>query len=260
VSLLAGTFPSTNPVSIFLGAQPLGPEKSVNWSAGLTFGMIPGVTLTVDGYRIYITDQIYSTSNIPVTPAIRAALLASNIAGANSISNVRFFQNAFNSRTQGFDIVATYRKNWRNGQNTSLVGSFNLNQYDIKKLKIAGLFNATSIYNFRNSNPQWRAVFTASHEIGAFRGLIRANVYGPTTIQADVAPLFPRQHRSTVAQWDTELTYDITEHYSFTVGARNVFDKYPDPNILNASNGSIYSDSVVDFQGGFYFARFDVRY
>ena len=61
-------------------------------------------------------------------------------------------------------------------------------------------------------------------------------------------------------QVDAEVKYRISEHYSFTLGARNVFDKYPDPNVLNPGNGSIYSDSVVDFMGGFYFARFDVKY
>jgi iron complex outermembrane receptor protein len=260
VSLLAGVFPSTHPVSQFLGAQPLGPEKSVNWSLGTTVGLIPGVTLTVDGYKIYIHDQIYSTSNIAVTPAIRAALIAANVSGGNSISNVRFFQNAFNSRTMGLDVVATYRKNWSNGQNSSFVASFNLNKYKITKVKIAGLFNATSLFNFENSNPRWRSVFTATHEIGKFRGLVRANLFGPYTIQADIAPNFPRQRRGVIAQFDTELTYKLTDNYSFTVGARNVTDKYPAPNILNPGNGSIYSDGVVDWQGGFYFARVDVRY
>jgi iron complex outermembrane receptor protein len=218
------------------------------------------MTLAIDGYSIAISDQLYSTSNIPVTPAIRTQLVAAGVVAGNTISNVRFFQNAFNSLTQGFDVIGTYRRNWGNGQSSSLVASFNLNTYRIQKLKIANLFNATSIFNFEHGNPRWRGVFTATHDIGKFQGLIRANVYGPYTLQADQAPLFPRQRRGTMAQWDAEVKYRFDSHYTFTIGARNVFDKYPDPNRLNASNGAIYSDGVIDWQGGFYFARVDASF
>jgi iron complex outermembrane receptor protein len=259
VSQLGGVFPSTSPVAQFLGAKELGPERTVNFSAGITMAPSPKFNMTIDAYQIRITDQIYSTSNITVTPAIRTQLVAAGIVAGNSISTVRFFQNAFNSTTTGFDVVGTYRQNWGNGQITSIVGAFNYNNYTIEKLKIAGLFNDTSIFNFENGI-QWRSVITATHDMGMFQGMIRANVFGGYTVQADVAPLFPRQRRGIVTQWDAELKYRINPHYTFTIGARNIFDKYPDPNVLNPGNGSIYSDSVVDFMGGFYFARFDVKY
>jgi iron complex outermembrane receptor protein len=258
VSQLGGIFPSTSAPARFLGAKDLGPERTVNYSAGITMAPSPAFNLTVDAYQIRITDQIYSTSNITVTPAIRAQLVAAGIVAGNAITTVRFFQNAFNSTTTGFDVVGTYRHNWENGHTTSIVGAFNLNNYTIEKVKIAGLFNDVSIFNFENGI-RWRSVITATHDMGDLQFMVRANLYGPNINQSNTAP-FPTQKRGVVSQWDAEIKYDINEHYTFTLGARNVFDKYPDPNILNPGNGSIYSDSVVDFQGGFYFARFDVKY
>lgn len=259
VSLLAGIFPTEHPVSKFLGAVPLRPENSVNYSMGLTLSPFSNFTLTIDGYVINITDQIWSTSNIPVTPAIRAQLVAAGVVAGNSISNVRFFQNAFNSKTSGFDVVSTYGYNWENGQRTSLVASFNLNKYKIKEVKIANLFNAQSIFNFENNEPKWRAIFTATQEFGQFQVMARANVFGPYTRQNTTTP-FASQRHGTLAQFDVEGKYNFSENYTFTVGAKNVGDKYPAPNLISAGNGSIYADGVVDFQGGFFFARVDVRY
>ncbi len=259
VSLLAGIFPTEHPVSKFLGANPLKPENSVNYSLGFTANPAPGFTVTIDGYIIDITDQIWSTSNIPGTPAIQAQLVAAGVVAGNSISNVRFFQNAFNSRTSGFDVVATYGFNWDNGQRTSLVGSFNMNKYKIKDVKIAGLFNAQSIFNFENNEPKWRSIFTATQEIGDIQLMARANVFGPYTRQNTTTP-FATQRHGTLAQFDLEAKYNYGEHYTFTVGAKNIGDKYPAPNLISAGNGSIYADGVVDFQGGFYFARIDVKY
>ncbi len=259
VSLLAGIFPTEHPVSRFLGATPLKPENSVNYSAGFTLSPFSGFSLTIDGYLIDITDQIWSTSNIPVTPAIQAQLVAAGVVAGNSISNVRFFQNAFNSKTSGFDVVATYGFNWDNGQRTSLVGSFNMNKYKIKEVKIANLFNAQSIFNFENNEPKWRAILSATQEIGDFQVMARANIFGSYTRQNTTTP-FASQKHGTIAMFDTEVKYNLGEHYTFTVGAKNVLDKYPARNLISAGNGNIYADGVVDFQGGYYFARIDVRY
>ena len=259
VSLLAGIFPTEHPVSKFLGANPLRPEKSVNYSLGLTMSPFSTVTVTIDGYKIHITDQIWSTSNIPVTPAIQAQLVASGAVAGNSIANVRFFQNAFNSTTSGFDVVSTYRHLWENGHRTTFLASFNMNKYKIRKVKIAGLFNQQSIFNFENNDPKWRGIVSATHDMGSFQAMVRANIYGPFTRQNTTAP-FATQRQGTVAQFDAELKYRFNDNYSFTLGAKNVLDKYPDPNLISAGNGSIYADSVIDFQGGFYFARIDVKY
>lgn len=259
VSLLAGIFPTEHPVSRFLGAKPLKPENSVNYSAGITFNPAPAFTVTIDGYIIDITDQIWSTSNIPVTPAIQAQLVAAGVVAGNSISNVRFFQNAFNSRTQGIDLVATYGFNWDNGQRTSLVASFNVNKYKIKQVKIANLFNAQSIFNFERNDPKWRSILTATQEIGPVQVTARANIYGPYARINTTAP-FARQDHHTVAQMDLEAKYRFDEHWNFSIGAKNITNKYPDKNIISPGNGSVYADGVVDFQGGFYFARIDVRY
>ena len=249
-----GLYPATNPVAVFLGAKALKPEESVNYSIGITAKPFPGFDLTVDAYQIEVKDQVYSTAAITVTPAIRAQMIAANIPGADSIASINFFQNAFDATVSGVDVVASYRRNWDNGTNSALVGSFNYNKYEIGEVKIANLFNAQSIFNFENNQPDWRATVTGTHEIGKWMLLARANIYGPYERQATGTP-FAIQEYDPEFMYDAEVTYSISDQYKVAVGGRNVFNQYPDPNRINSTNGRIYADGAVDWQGGFYYAR-----
>jgi len=261
VFTLAGLFPATNPVSQFLGAKELKPEKSVNFAAGITATPLPGWNITLDGYLIKLRDQFYSTSNITVTPAIRDQMIAAGVVGADSIASVNFFQNAFNSTTKGIDLVSTYTQRWANGNRTSLVGSLNVNRYKIDKKKIENLFDAVDEFNFVHRQPRWRSVLTATHEFGNFTAMIRGNLFGPNKAARRItgSTEFPTQSFHTEALIDAEIGYTFDERYKITVGARNIFDNYPQRDTIGAmTGGAVYrTDSVVDWNGGYYFVRLD---
>jgi iron complex outermembrane receptor protein len=264
VFTLAGLVPASNPVATYLGAKPLRPEKSVNFSAGVTASPLPGVNLSVDGYLIKIRDQIYSTSAITVTPAIQAQLVAAGIVGGASIASVNFFQNAFDSTTKGLDVVSTYHHRWHGSSATSdFMLSANFNGYHIDKLKIANLFNQVSINNFQKLMPAYRMVASATHTLGKFSLMTRANLYGPYTAQLDSAATGnPIQHFTPLVMFDMEVTYHMNKTFTFSAGARNLFDKYPAPDKIGAvTGGAIYrTDSVVDWQGGFYYGRVTAKF
>jgi iron complex outermembrane receptor protein len=259
---ISGLFPASHPVSQFLGAQPLKPEKSFNLAAGVTATLPGGVNLSVDAYRIEVRDQYYATALVTVTPAIRAAMLAANVIGGDTITRVNFFQNAFDSTVSGLDVVATDRIEWENGQSTTLTASFNYNKYEIDKIKIGNLFDAEGIYDFENGLPQWKGVLSAFHTIGPFTASVRSTLWGPYKNMFSAAD--PRiQKFNPLAQFDAEVSYALNDSYTVTVGARNLFDKYPPRDRIGetTSTGAVYrQDSVVDWQGGFYFARFEARF
>ena len=58
---------------------------------------------------------------------------------------------------------------------------------------------------------------------------------------------------------DVEASYQISDAVRLSLGARNVFDEYPDaadPAIGDSCCGRIYrSDSSVDWQGGYYYLK-----
>jgi iron complex outermembrane receptor protein len=265
--IASGLFPATNPVAQFMGARELKPEKSFNLAAGFSASLFDGLSLTVDLYSIEIEDQFYATSAITVTPTIRNALIAASIPGADTIGQVQFFQNAFDSKTFGVDVVATYKKAWENGQMTSFTASGNWNSFVVDKVNAptpnsSGVtytfFDGESVYDFKHAAPRWRSTLSATHEVGKFKILGRANIYGPYKNMFSVSRPTVIQEFDTELLFDTEISYQATDTYSMAIGARNLFSNYPDPDLTgeSATNGRLYrSDSIVDWQGGFWYAK-----
>lgn len=256
-----GLFPAGGIVAQALGAEPLKPETSTNYALGFTADAGP-LTVTVDAYNIEIEDRVYATStqDVSTNPTAGAAydnylaLQAAGVSGAESIGGVFFFQNAFDTQTRGIDIVATYSFDWGD-QTTNLVGSINYNKSELKSLNIAGLLNEEDIYDFEHADPSIRAVLTATQDIGPFSLMGRANYYGSySNAEGSIATV---QNFDPEVLFDLEIGYNISATTLIAVGARNVFDEYPAlDEIREECCGALYrSDSVVDWQGGYYYLR-----
>ncbi|MBI1198487.1 MAG: TonB-dependent receptor plug domain-containing protein [Phenylobacterium sp.] len=265
-----GLFPATNPVAKFLGAQPLKPEESTNFSFGMTAEPLPGMTLSIDAYYIEIKDMFYAITPITVTPAVQAALIAANVPGANTIGQVNFFQNAFDAQVQGVDVVGTYVADWGNGQTTNFSLAFNWNLQVVDKVKVVvdttgttrRFFDGEYVYDFKHSDPRWRGTLTAVHKMGDLSGLARVGVYGPYKNMFSAT-------NPVIQKWDPEVfvdlegNWDVSDNTRLTLGVRNVFDNHPDPDKIgeSATNGRIYrSDASVDWQGGYYYARINYTF
>ncbi len=117
-----------------------------------------------------------------------------------------------------------------------------------------------------------RGIFAASHEIGKFTFLGRANYYGeytasncvPNNCSTGLPTVFETQTLGEEVLFDLEASYVVTGRLTFSIGARNVFDEYPDPGeyrMRETSNGRKYrSGSVVDWMGGFYYGKIKYRF
>ena len=255
VPLNTGLYPATHPVSAYLGAEALKPEESINYSVGFTLTPMSGLTLTIDAYSIKIEDQIYATSLITVTPEIEAAMEAAGISGAGTIDRVNFFQNALDTTVEGVDVVGAYRHEWSDGQVSSITAGLNYNTYTIDRVNISGVtFNEVSMFNFENNRPEWRGNVGVTHDVGEWSWMLRANVFGPYARQSTAAGN-PIQSYDVEVQMDAEVSYRVSDSLQIAVGGRNVTDNYPDKNRIDATNGRLYVDGPVDWQGGYYFAR-----
>ncbi|MEM9938719.1 MAG: TonB-dependent receptor [Pseudomonadota bacterium] len=276
VPVATGLFPAGGPVAQALGATPLEPEKSTNYTLGATanFG---DFTLTVDFYQIDLEDRVnaISTQDVSSTPpAITdpndpdfdqgdvdafnnfVALQSAGVQGAESIGGVFYFTNAFDTTTQGVDIVATYGMEWAGGASTNFTGSINYNTTEFDS-EVNALFNAESQFDFENALPDWRGVFTVVHETGPFTFTGRANYYGEYENSNGGSTITQIQEFDPVVQFDIEGAYEVSDVLTLALGVRNVTDEYPDEGTIGETCcGRIYrSDSIVDWQGGFYYAK-----
>jgi iron complex outermembrane recepter protein len=275
-----GLFPASNPVSQFLGAKPLGPEESTSYTIGFTSSLFD-IDLTVDLYRIEIDDQFWTTPTITIAAgsALQQALINAGVPGANSIGGVRFFQNAFDSTTEGVDIVATYRYDWGAIGLTSVTLAANYNAFKVGTIKAGSptnlLFQETDVFDLENNLPKWKGNITFNHALDSWGFLLRANLVGdythsacqpapartvftcPVTAQSPTGLL--KQKFAGEVLWDAEVSYDFDFDLSVSLGVRNLFDSYPEegnPLLGETTNGRIYrSDSPVDWQGRFFYLR-----
>ena len=114
-----GTFPATSAVAAALGAQPLEPEESINYSVGGVYHAGP-FELTIDAYRIEIDNRIVLSENIQGSPTGTPTQIAIynliNPPGSAGLGAARFFINGVDTETTGLDIV---RYRW--GRTASLL-------------------------------------------------------------------------------------------------------------------------------------------
>ena len=251
-----GLFPAISAVGQALGAEPLSPEKALNYTLGMT-GSFDALNVTLDFYRIELEDRFYAVSTLDVStdPTSGDAyenflkLDAAGVSGANSIGGVNYFQNAFDTVTQGADLVVTYTLD-----DTVFTSSINFNQTKIDSDASAYL-NAEDQFDVENAIPDWRAVFSAKHDFDKLSLLVRANVYGAYENAIDSAATNIQKYDPTVF-FDLEANYQLSEGLSLAAGVRNIFDEYPDKDAGDDCCGNVYwSSNIVDWQGGYYYAR-----
>ena len=126
-------------------------------------------------------------------------------------------------------------------------------------------FNQESIYDFEEGTPETRGVFSVKHAMDDFSVTARLSYYGEYSQSNDLSStpeLDYIQDFDSEFMFDLEGSYYITESITLSAGVRNLFDNYPEPGTIGeTTNGRIYrSDSIVDWQGGYYYAKFNYTF
>ena len=270
-----GLFPANSVVAQALGAEILKPETSTNFTFGLT-AEFDSLTLTVDYYHILLEDRVNAISTMDVSTDPTSgeaydnylALDAAGVVGANTIGGVFFFQNAFDTVTEGVDVVATYSMESELGD-TMITASFNYgtNEFDGDP---GDLFNLEDRFDFENGTPSTRGVVSVKHSMDDFSVTARLSYYGSyensngieTNEAGEPIGVAQIQEFDPEYMFDLEGTYFINETLSVSLGARNLFDNYPDPGTIGETCcGRIYrSDSIVDWQGGYYYMKLNASF
>ncbi|KQN14928.1 TonB-dependent receptor plug domain-containing protein [Sphingomonas sp. Leaf28] len=267
VSTIAKFLPVNSAAAIALGAQPLKPEKSLNYTAGITYEA-GALHLTLDAYQIRVDDRIVKTEFLGTASnggtAIRDILTANGVTGVDS---AQFFTNAIDTRTRGIDAVAEYTLR------TSGLGAFRLSAaYSYNKTKILSIADNPAALSSLNvvlfgrqaqrdlvaALPRTKLVLTNDWSLGRVHALARATRYGRYTESSNVAS----GDRTFGGKWvaDLDIGYDLTNRVTLAVGANNLFDTYPDRNGLIAADGSGAYGGFAPFglSGGSYYARVGV--
>ncbi len=258
------TFQVNNPAAIALGATPLKPEQSTNFSGGFTLTPFENFTASVDYYSIGISNRIVLSSNFATT-SVAAFLVTQGYPG---IEGGRYFTNGIDTRTNGVDVTGNYAFKLTNGDKFTLSGGYNYNDTRVtfakatpaNVLALTGgtvIFDRQSTLRYERGTPLDKIVLSGSYDFGHHLSfVVREDWYGKVLSAGTAAAT----DQELGAKWltDTELAWHINNHFSVAVGADNVFNVYPDKfNAANNTSGlAQYSSfSPFGFDGGFYYGR-----
>ncbi len=262
-----GIFPVASAVAGALGAEPLEPETSVNVSAGLAVSPSDRLTLTGDFYHVRIDDRIILTGILGGS-GIEQILQDNGITG---IETAQYFTNALDTKTTGVDLTAIWRVPVSGGNRLELGGVFNWTENRILRERVppelAGVvttlfdpFAAGGRISLEKERPSWRATFTGEFSRGRFRSLARNSWYGKHTTSQLCGVQGCEQEIDGSAIVDLELGYLLPGNLSLAVGARNLFDTYPERLIPDNSFGIFLYPlaSPFGYNGRFLYTRVEV--
>ncbi len=167
--------PPTHPVAAFKGGEQLEPEESTSFSMGAAMS-VGVVDLTVDYFKIDVDGRIALT-DVAITDEDRDALMALGSAEAQTISQIQFFVNDFDTETQGVDIVATMPLMWDNS-NTDVTLAYNWTDTEVSNRGIT--VSAERARELEDFLPEHRGTLTVNHHVGPWSLLWRTNYYGET--------------------------------------------------------------------------------
>lgn len=215
------TIASTNPIAEFFGGGQLDPEKARNISVGFT-SRIGGLSLTADYFNIKVEDRVALVLQ-PITAAEQAQLVAAGNPEAATITQVNFFTNDFDTRTQGIDVVATYPVMSDFGK-TDLTLAYNYNDTDVTDRGLT--ITEAREREVEESLPSSRIVASVSHQADAWDALVRFNYYSSVFDSLFQDPGLPITTKG-LGIFDAEVGYTYDETFRIGVGAKNLFDTYP---------------------------------
>ena len=250
--------PPTNPVAIQLGAKELTPEQSKSYTFGAVYNE-GDFFLTVDYYNIQVTDRISQSDRYSLTDEDKQILKDQGVPNVDSIQQVSFFTNDFDTTTQGVDVIANYTTELLNGDALfSLAYNYNETKVD-KYSAVTGDFKVSRL---ENDLPNHRATFTWAQNFDMVDFFTRVNYYGEyQAVHVDYdATATTGSSKITV---DVEASYHIDDRFTVSIGAQNLFDVYPDrldfeknTGIPNNNWGGKYAEtSPFGFNGGYYYVK-----
>ena len=280
-----------SPQAQALGARPLVPEKSDNYSVGIVSKPTDSLSVSVDAYQINLRNLITSASSIRNTDAAgkptaagTAADALVTAAGFAAGDGVSYFINACNTRTQGLEL--TLEQTIRTGSlgdfrwtlaasatRTVITGVVAPNPAILQNAGIS-LFNPTNQSSITYPGPRQKGVFGVTWEKNKWVFGVHENYYsiikrigtvttaptsgpyaGQTQIPQPIKPLWVT---------DVQLSYNFSKAWSLSLSANNLFDVYPTQTpapLLGANQtGSYPNFGPVGALGGFYSATVSYKF
>ena len=266
-----------------LGATPLRPETSSNYSLGLVAAPARNVDITIDAYRIYVRHRILETGILSEQLDQGIGTLLQQ-AGINPTTNVQYFTNAADTRTQGIDAIFNARTALGEWGQVRWIAEANWNQTSITRIAP----NPPQLASLTQTRPDFQ-LFDVAQQGYLTTGTPRSKLIlggtwleGPWTLNlhlfryghvVDSSKADDGIYQDVPPAWITnlDLAWRQEQRLTIGIGADNLFDHYPPQTSLafrgDYGSGSNYVGfskysgfSPYGYFGGFYYLRLLYRF
>lgn len=258
-----GTFANDSRAAQLLGIPELKEETSTSYSLGLVASFPDaGLAITLDAYQIDIDDRVVISGSFSAgsDPELQRIFEA---AGSTS---AQFLTNAIDTKSQGVDLTISQTTDLDKGtlknnfaatfSKTEQVG--NIKTTPLLAGQESTFFGARDRLFLERAQPRTKFSLTNILTIDKLTGILR-NVYYGAVIDPDSHGDSELVEYGGKVLTDLSVRYSFSDVLSFTVGANNVLDVYPDENRPASTSGDqfVYSrrTSQFGYTGRFVFAK-----
>jgi iron complex outermembrane receptor protein len=250
------TFPVNTQEAGILGAQELQAEESVNLSGGVSLD-VRGLTITADYYAIDIDDRIVLSGNF-TQPAVRQLFESRGLTG---VGGGRFFTNAIDTETRGFDVVAHYGLLLGDAGLLRLTGGYNHNKSKVTRVSStppelsafqSTLFDRIERGRIEVGQPRNTVNLTLNYTLKGLGVNLHNQRFGEVSqLAADTTGALDQTFE---AKWVTDLdvSYGVLKGLRIGAGVNNLFDVYPQEwkDFGLGVNGALTTNGIYRFAGG----------
>lgn len=266
-----------SPAARALGASPLRPERSTNFSAGVVVSPLAGLDITIDAYQTAVRNRIIAGGVYNGQPALDAlalqgVTLPSTVAPESA--SVQYYANGVDTRTRGLDITVRYRTAFASGASVLWDASANVNRTKLTRIDRDQngnpLLNAQGIGYLTRAYPASKLIFGGLFSDGKWSVALHELRYGQTRTQLtyysgpDAFSNTTFRDFTNKAKWVTnlEVGYRFTPNLQAALGANNLFNAFPSRIPLENSyvGAARYDTSSQQLgqDGGFYYLRLNL--
>ncbi|WP_312824177.1 TonB-dependent receptor [Epilithonimonas sp.] len=229
-----------------VGIPELKQETSTNGSAGFTFNS-GKFTATIDGYYIKVKDRIVLTGTFDQSDDAIGSILTTN-----HIDQAQFFTNAVDTKTKGIDLILSYNTGLGAGKLTATLAG-NYNEMEITDVHTSGkLVGKEDVYLSARerafilaSAPKSKINLNLNYKIQKFNANLQLVRFDKVTLVGYNGPDDYQTYTPRVTT-DISLGYDFTKNFSWIVGGKNIFNRYPTLQYSSVSDGNTESGGIFD--------------
>ncbi len=247
-----GTFNNVSSVIQGLGVAPLDAETSLNMAGGLTYRLSNQFSISADYYNIAIDDRVLFTGEVGFDGDDTTTNVVESILIDNSVTSIKFFVNALDTKTQGVDFVLNYEGVQLGSSYVDLVWATNYNKTEIEgtintpsQLATAGydIFNRKEQSRVTTARPNLKSTLGATASFGKVNVSLNNTYFGEVTWQHGSDPANDQTFAGKLLT-DLIISYDVSETMKVNLTGNNIFNVYPDVIVTGG-------DFVTDLGGRF---------